>query len=215
MPKTTLEERNAMRKRIHYRADSKTRKSLATRQRIMDAAAKLMVEQGNTAFQMSEISRMCGMSKGALYYYFSDKEDLVNAVFDSVADELVAAVDDIVGNGTEKGAEEILMAVASEFVRRVQEGSPLAMALVRELVRAREGTMAAEDTRIRHLINVVSAQFERAKAEGKVRADLDERLASVAICGAFTFAAISSNDANGVKVDFADDLLQIVLRGIA
>ena len=87
-------ETAAARGATRLRSGAKTRKSAATREKIMAAATELMVERGNTDFQMSEVSARCQMSKGALYYYFADKGALVQAIFDASVDE---RVDQIVG----------------------------------------------------------------------------------------------------------------------
>ena len=63
--RTSLEE-TVTRQTTRLRSSTKTRKSAATRERIMAAATSLMVERGNTDFQMSEVSSRCKMSKGAL-----------------------------------------------------------------------------------------------------------------------------------------------------
>ena len=76
-------ETAAARGATRLRSGAKTRKSAATREKIMAAATELMVERGNTDFQMSEVSARCQMSKGALYYYFADKGALVQAIFDA------------------------------------------------------------------------------------------------------------------------------------
>ena len=60
----------------HIRAEARTKKSAATRKRIMHETTKLMLARGNTNFKMSEISDRARLSKGALYYYFSDREAL-------------------------------------------------------------------------------------------------------------------------------------------
>ena len=61
----------------HIRAEARTKKSAATRKRIMHETTKLMLARGNTNFKMSEISDRARLSKGALYYYFSDREALL------------------------------------------------------------------------------------------------------------------------------------------
>lgn len=81
------------------RSGAKTRKSAATREKIMTAATELMVERGNTDFQMSEVSARCQMSKGALYYYFADKGALVQAIFDASIDDLVNQIEGARGQG--------------------------------------------------------------------------------------------------------------------
>ena len=99
--KTTLGSTHAsdveqgLRAKPRIRSSSKTRKSVMTRDRIMTAASELMVERGNTSFQMSEVSERCHMSKGSLYYYFADKDELIGAIFDESVDDLVELIESL------------------------------------------------------------------------------------------------------------------------
>lgn len=201
---------------VFGRSTSKTRKSAATRRRIMDAAAQLMVEHGNTAFQMSEISERCEMSKGAIYYYFADKEDLVSAVYEDQLDDLVRAIDIAVDN-TDTAVEALRNACA-EFATRAGSGSPLAMAIVRELLLSREDVPKKQVRSIHHIIEVVASQLERAKREGVVREDTDVELAAVSACGAFTFAAASflmrADHVAITSETFASELFDLLVHGI-
>ncbi len=198
------------------RSTSKTRKSAATRRRIMDAAAQLMIEHGNTAFQMSEISERCEMSKGAIYYYFADKEDLVSAVYDDQVDDLVRAIDTVVDQTDT--AVEALRNACEEFATRASSGSPLAMAIVRELLLYRDGVPKGRVRRVHHIIEVVASQLERAKREGVVREDVDVELAAVSACGAFTFAAVSfqmrDDHVAVTSENFASELFDLLVHGI-
>ena len=198
------------------RSTSKTRKSAATRKRIMDAAAQLMVEHGNTAFQMSEISERCEMSKGAIYYYFADKEDLVSAVYEAQINDLVRAIDEAVDRADT--AVEALHSACSEFAVRAGSGSPLAMALVRELLLSRDDVPNGQVRSIHHIIKVVAAQLERAKREGVVREDTDVELAAVSACGAFTFAAASflmrKDYVEITSENFASELFDLLVHGV-
>lgn len=49
---------------------------------ILDAAARLFARQGISGATMAEIAREANLSAGAIYRYFSSKEELVHAVFD-------------------------------------------------------------------------------------------------------------------------------------
>ena len=124
--RTSLEE-TVTRQTTRLRSSTKTRKSAATRERIMAAATSLMVERGNTDFQMSEVSSRCKMSKGALYYYFADKDALVEAIFDRSIDELVDSVEGAVAGAS--SALEALVSLTRELTCRMSVGSPLALAM--------------------------------------------------------------------------------------
>lgn len=180
----------------------------------MDTACSLMVERGNTTFQMSEVSRGCGMSKGALYYYFADKEDLLAAVFEEEIHRLVHSIDEAVERA--ETAEQALHGACTAYAECVHEGAPLAMALMHELVLAREESAPSGTERaIHHIISVVATQLERAKAEGVVRADVDASLMAIASCGAYAFAAMSVSDTGGADAesDFAEVLFRLLVDG--
>lgn len=200
------------RQKERLRATAKTKKSADTRRRIMETATQLMVERGNSAFQMSEVSRRCGMSKGALYYYFSDKEDLVNAIFDAAVENLARGIDAVVAQA--QTPEEALMGICSEFAKQTSGGSPLPMAIVRELVQSREGTIRREDMRVMHIICVLSELLDRAKANGTVRAEVDSKMGATAICGGFTFGALSAMNEGAENAEFTSYVLDMVIHGL-
>jgi TetR/AcrR family transcriptional repressor of nem operon len=57
-----------------------TRKGQATRARIVDAAARLMFEQGIAKTTTDEVQASAGVSGSQLYHYFANKSELVRAV---------------------------------------------------------------------------------------------------------------------------------------
>src|SRR5512135_822888 len=60
----------------------------ATRQRLIDAAARLFHEQGYEATGVSTILREAEVHSGSLYHFFASKEDLLGAVLDEYVDRL-------------------------------------------------------------------------------------------------------------------------------
>ena len=122
-------ETAAARGATRLRSGAKTRKSAATREKIMAAATELMVERGNTDFQMSEVSARCQMSKGALYYYFADKGALVQAIFDASIDDLVDQIEGAVAKAS--SAMESIEGIARVLARGMRPRSPLALAMGR------------------------------------------------------------------------------------
>lgn len=60
-----------------------------TRRALLDTARALYTEHGFQATRTEEIVQRAGLTRGALYYHFRDKEDLFKAVFEEVSDEVV------------------------------------------------------------------------------------------------------------------------------
>jgi AcrR family transcriptional regulator len=58
-----------------------------TRERILSRAHELFHRYGLRSVSMDDIATEAGMSKKTLYQYFTDKEELVNAVFTRVMEE--------------------------------------------------------------------------------------------------------------------------------
>jgi AcrR family transcriptional regulator len=59
-----------------------TAKGMATRRRIVAAAAQLMYEQGITETTLEEVRAATGASSSQIYHYFADKQALLLAVID-------------------------------------------------------------------------------------------------------------------------------------
>ncbi|WP_245607114.1 TetR/AcrR family transcriptional regulator [Pseudonocardia spinosispora] len=75
-----------------------TRKGRATRARIVEAAARLMFENGVTRTSIDDVRQAAGVSSSQLYHYFADKQELVRAVVRHQADEVLAAQQPLLSN---------------------------------------------------------------------------------------------------------------------
>lgn len=63
----------------------------STRERILDVAAELFIEQGYDGTSLREIADRMGFTKAALYYHFPSKEKILEALLEpflAIADEM-------------------------------------------------------------------------------------------------------------------------------
>lgn len=60
----------------------------ATRRALLDTARELFAANGFQATRTEEIVQRAGLTRGALYHHFRDKEDLFRAVYEEVAGEV-------------------------------------------------------------------------------------------------------------------------------
>src|SRR5437667_39278 len=67
----------------------RTRKGAQTRQRIVAAAAGLILQQGVAGTTLDDVRAGAGVSSSQIYHYFADKEALVRAVVDYRAQTVV------------------------------------------------------------------------------------------------------------------------------
>ncbi len=192
----------------------KTRKSATTRQRIITAAIELMVEHSNTDFQMREVSERCHMSKGSVYYYFSDKDELIEEIFDEGSASMISAVEDVIAKADT--AYEGLTNLVADFAHQIRMSNPLAIALAREMSRPSKGGSSILNSRYAQLVRIIAAQIDRAKAEGSVREDLNSGLAAIFLTGGFMSTSVTSVGMPIPMTDeeFVSDLLHLAMGGI-
>jgi AcrR family transcriptional regulator len=100
--------------------------SSGNRAKLVKAARKLFTAHGFAAVSVDEIAAAAGLTKGAVYYQFSDKTDLFRAACEAVLADIEAAVtretmghvahavDEIV-----TGSEKLFDAYESEEARRL------------------------------------------------------------------------------------------------
>lgn len=196
-------------------SSARTRKSTLTRRRILAAAGELMVERGGTAFRMGEVSERCHLSKGALYYYFADRDELIEALFDESVDDLVDGIEAATACAT--SARDALSRLYEELVRRLRAGGPLTLALTHEVAQSGGLPMPGMQGRLVRVRKAVASQLERAKDEGLVSPEVDCALAATyAIGGLIAISLEPAGVKAGEDLDvMAARLLDLVLGGIA
>ncbi len=59
-----------------------------TQKRILDTAIELFNEYGSSNISANRIADACGLSRGNLYYHFNNKEAIINAIYDRMANEI-------------------------------------------------------------------------------------------------------------------------------
>ncbi|MCE1196284.1 TetR/AcrR family transcriptional regulator [bacterium] len=74
------------------------RKSGATRDRILKAAAELFAERGYYEVAVGDIADRAGIGRPSFYYYFVDKEKAARALFDSFVERTLAAAEKATGD---------------------------------------------------------------------------------------------------------------------
>ena len=151
-----------------------TAKGRATRDRIVQAAAELIVEKGVAGMSLDDVRERTGASRSQLYHYFEDRDDLVRAVIDATAEtvldnqgELLYHLDS--WSGIDRWFERL---VQHQIDRKACGGCPIG---------SLAGQLAERDPDARAAIAVALDRWEahlrdgltRMRAHGKLRKDAD------------------------------------------
>lgn len=70
------------------RPSQRARQAAATRQRLIDAAARLFARRGYSAASVAAIGEEAGVSRGLVNFHFATKENLLHAVIEQLVAEL-------------------------------------------------------------------------------------------------------------------------------
>ncbi len=148
----------------------------ARRSAILEAARRAFSRKGTQTTTMIEIAGEAGLTPGAIYRYFPNKERLIAACFDANAE-------DVIGNWQAGAPGSDPVAAAIEFTRNAVEGldgassrpdTILHLEFVVELARNNDiaglAALQAENDRI---IGDVEARLSAAQAVGGLPPDID------------------------------------------
>lgn len=138
-----------------------------TRQRILDVAVDLFGARGVDAVSLDEIARDVGVRKQTVLYWFPSKDELVAAVLEEVAAELLVVIDAAIRSASDDPLERIDAVVRAVFRPAVRR--PALLGLVREVSRL---PAAQADRLRRHVQPMVERATEYLRSEmehGRIR----------------------------------------------
>ena len=187
---------------------------------ICSAALDVFAEKGFAAARLDEIARRAGVSKGTLYLYFKDKEDLFRAVVRDTVAPNIDSVRAIVDTADIPFAEIVRMvlprfaAIASE----VRVGA-VAKMVIGESRNFPELAKVWHDEVVSKALGLISGLIQRAQARGEVRPG-DPRLHAISLLGAMLMGLLwreTLEPAGGAPLDLealARQHAETVLEGL-
>lgn len=110
---------------MESRRRSQAERHAATRAALIAAARQAFAEQGYAATGTEAVVRAAAVTRGALYHHFADKQALFAAVFETVAAEVLAAIEVAARDAPSardalaRGSDAFLAAVLAPATRRI------------------------------------------------------------------------------------------------
>jgi AcrR family transcriptional regulator len=139
---------------------------------ICAAALEVFAERGFAAARLEEMARRAGVSKGTLYLYFKDKEDLFRAVVrDTVAPNIDAVQQAVLASGLP----------FADVATRLPVGA-VAKMVIGESRNFPELAKVWHDQVASRALTMLAGLIEKAQAKGEVRAG-DPRLHALTLMG--------------------------------
>jgi AcrR family transcriptional regulator len=191
------------------------KKSEATRQSILDAAARVFRTHGYSGTRLADIADEIGMKAGSLYYHFASREALVEAVMDLGLQRTHAAVLDRLETLPADAGHLTRLQVAIEtHLLSVLEQEDYTSASIKLIWQVPASIRERQITDQRAYGALWRQLLEEARKGGVIRADVDLSVARMAIVGALNWAADWYKPGKLTPKRIARDICAMVLNGL-
>lgn len=164
-----------------------------TRAAILDGAMRLFAKKGFASTTTQDLSKAIGMTQGALYWHFEDKEALLVAVLEDLQRKLAAELlREAEGAPTAPGRPtdpaslvKAMLARVAWVIERQQEKLLLVGVIGAEVTDTNPRIEKALRKAYRGIASVLQAVLEEGQRAGQVDAKLDVACAAELFCGLY------------------------------
>ncbi|KHF35475.1 TetR/AcrR family transcriptional regulator [Paenibacillus sp. FSL M7-1455] len=191
-----------------------TSRKLEKYELILDAALKVIAENGFHGSQISKIAKEAGVADGTIYLYFKNKEDILISLFQERLGNLVGMFHSSIKESTT--AEDALRKVCEIHFNELENNVNLAYVTQIELRQSSLELRKAIGLVVKPYIQLIEHIVERGMAEGAFRKDLDAKLTRLLIFGAMD-EVVTSWLISGRKYSLSaqvDKTVDFFLRGL-
>lgn len=184
-----------------------TAKGVATRERIVTAAAAEIRERGISAVKLDDIGRRSRTGKSQLFHYFPEgKEQLLLAVAEREAQQVLEDQEPHLGKLTTWDAWHDWRDAVVEKYRRQGVHCPLGV-LITEIGRRTPAAQAVTGQLLAQWQHRLELGIEQMQATGEIRADVDPARAAGALIAAIQGGvAILMSSGSSTHLEYALDL---------
>jgi AcrR family transcriptional regulator len=164
-------------------------RSATTKSALVSAARELFAARGYAAVPADEIVRAAGVTRGALYHHYADKQGLFRAVFEEVEREVTVEVAAAMAGAPDFGTGMLvalgafLDACGRAEVRRISLTDAPAVL----------GWAAWREIEARHGLGVITGSLERAVEEGLLAPQPVAALAQLVLSAVIEAALLIAN----------------------
>lgn len=139
---------------------SKKEKALVTRQTILDAAEEVFFETGFSGATLEKIAHRSGVTRGAIYWHFANKTEVLEAVIDRTGSFYEEALDRITQQASSLDElEEFIIKLLRGIARDKKKQRSLGIMLLRHEHLASETSIVAKEGESHERVVKILAHF--------------------------------------------------------
>lgn len=158
-----------------------------TRERLLSAAAEILSKRGYSLTRLGDVARLAGLQPPAVYYHFTNRDDLVAEVMRAGQQRVREHVQEAVA-GTHGTWMDRIDAAVEAHLRIQLELSNYAAAVTRNASHLPEGVRRAMHAESEAYHDLWRRLLAAAQREGEVRPEADIAIARMLIIGALNWS---------------------------
>ncbi|WP_096435998.1 TetR/AcrR family transcriptional regulator [Alteribacter populi] len=183
-------------------------------EQIIDAAVKVIAENGYHHSQVSKIAREAGVADGTIYLYFKNKEDILISLFEVKMGSFVEKSKERLAHDTP--IEEKLKLLIEMHLKQLEADYDLAIVTQLELRQSNLALRTRINEVLKGYLGLIDSILTEGMEEGFFSAELDKRIARQVIFGAIDEVVTNwvMKDHKYDLVPLAQSLNQMLLSGL-
>lgn len=150
--------------------------------KIIDAAVKVIAENGYHQSQVSKIAKEAGVADGTIYLYFQNKEDILISLFE----EKMGVFVEHIKNGMQRtdSLEEKLFILIDMHLAQLEKDHDLALVTQLELRQSNISIRLKVNEVLKNYLGLIDSLIEEGKESGVFDQEIDTRMMRQVIFGA-------------------------------
>ncbi|MGE5623090.1 MAG: TetR/AcrR family transcriptional regulator [Bacillota bacterium] len=197
-----------------------TRRKDARPQELLAAALDLFVERGYAATRLDDVAARAGVSKGTLYLYFANKEELFKAVVRENVVPVLGEAEEVIGN-FEGSTVDLFREIVLGWWERIGNTklSGISKLMMAESCNFPEVTQFYYDEVISRGNAMISRMLERGVQRGEFR-DIDIKQATNVVCAPMLMLMMWKHSFSACRVEplspenYLNSFIDLFLHGL-
>lgn len=150
--------------------------------KIIDAAVKVIAENGYHNSQVSKIAKEAGVADGTIYLYFKNKEDILISLFEEKMGYFVEFIEEKIKHADSH--EEKLYILINMHLAQLEKDHDLALVTQLELRQSNISIRLKVNEVLKNYLGLIDSIIEQGKKEGMFDTEIDTRMMRQVIFGA-------------------------------
>ncbi|MBV1688876.1 TetR/AcrR family transcriptional regulator [Novosphingobium sp. G106] len=189
---------------------SDLKKSEITRQRLLDAAARVFATRGYAHTRLSDVAREANSHAGGIYYYFASREELVSEVLDISTIKAIAALEAALDSlPPDAGVRERLLTAATTLLEGIMANDLFNLAHNRIYSQVPDDVRARHSPLLRQYFNIWRQIIISGQKSGEIFDDVDPNILRLTIIGSIQWTSEWVNSSDSSAAVLAEKMMRI------